>query len=50
MIDASGAGTPYFARLIADIRDRTETAMPQAHAFTVMELALTAQEMAEGRA
>ncbi len=39
---------PYFARLIADIRDRTETAMPQAHAFTVMELALRAQAMAEG--
>jgi len=49
-IDASGAGLPYFARLIADIRNRTETAMPQAHAFTVMELALTAQAMAEGRA
>jgi len=49
-LDASGAGLPYFARLIADIRDRTETAMPQAHAFTVMDLALTAQQMAEGRA
>ena len=50
MIDASGAGLPYFARIIADIRDRTETAMPQAHAFTVMRLALQAQAMAEGRA
>ncbi len=50
-IDASGAGLPYFARLLADIRDRTETAMPQAHAFTVCELALRAQAMAEaGRA
>jgi len=49
-IDASDAGMPYFARLIADIRDRTETAMPQAHAFKVCELALTAQMMAEGRA
>ncbi|NKX45732.1 Gfo/Idh/MocA family oxidoreductase [Roseibacterium sp. KMU-115] len=49
-IDASGAGLPYFARLIADIRDRTETAMPQAHAFKVMELALRAQAIAEGRA
>ena len=46
-IDASGAGLPYFARLVADIRDRTETAMPQAHAFKVMELAITAQEMAD---
>jgi predicted dehydrogenase len=49
-IDAGDAGLPYFGRLMADIRDRTETAMPQAHAFTVMELALRAQEMAEGRA
>ena len=50
MIDASDAGLPYFARIIADIRERTETAMPQAHAFTVMRLALQAQAMAEGRA
>ena len=50
MIDASGAGLPYFSRIIADIRDRTETAMPQAHAFTVMRLALQAQAIAEGRA
>ena len=48
-IDASGAGLPYFARLVADIRDRTETAMTQDHVFTVCELALTAQVMAEGR-
>ena len=50
MIDASDAGLPYFARIIADIRDRTETAMPQEHAFTVMRLALQAQAKAEGRA
>ncbi|RMA41956.1 Gfo/Idh/MocA family protein [Rhodophyticola porphyridii] len=49
MIDASDAGLPYFARLARDIRDRTETAMPQAHAFKVMDLALRAQAMAEGR-
>jgi hypothetical protein len=48
-IDARGAGLPYFGRLMADIRDRTETAMPQAHAFKVMELALQAQQMAEAR-
>lgn len=46
-IDASDAGLPYFERLAADIRDRTDTAIPQAHAFTVCELALTAQAMAE---
>jgi predicted dehydrogenase len=47
-VDCSTAGLPYFARLAADIRDRTETAMPQAHCFTVMDLALRAQRMAEG--
>jgi predicted dehydrogenase len=46
-IDARDAGLPYFDRILADVADRTETAMPQAHAFTVMELALTAQAMAE---
>ncbi len=47
-IDASGAGLPYFTRLAADIADRTETAMTQAHCFTVMELALRAQLLADG--
>ncbi len=46
-IDASGAGLPYFERLAGDIRDRTETALPQAHCFTVMETALRAQALAE---
>ncbi len=48
MIDASAAGLPYFARLLADIEDRTETAMSQEHCFSVMELALQAQALAEG--
>ena len=47
-IDASDAGLPFFARLINDIRDRTETAMTQAHVFQVCDLALRAQSMAEG--
>jgi predicted dehydrogenase len=47
IIDASDAGYPYFARLSADIRDRTETAMTQAHCFKVMELGLKAQAMAD---
>lgn len=47
-MDCKDAGLPYFARLTDDIRNRTETAMPQAHAFKVMELAITAQQMAEG--
>ena len=39
-IDCSNAGLPYTANLIADVLDRTERAMPQAHCFKVMELAL----------
>lgn len=46
-IDASGAGLPYFQRLASDIENRTETAMTQEHCFTVMELALQAQALAE---
>ncbi|KZM48785.1 Gfo/Idh/MocA family oxidoreductase [Labrenzia sp. OB1] len=49
-IDAREAGLPYFARLIEDVRNRTETAMPQAHAFKTMELALKAQVLAERKA
>lgn len=45
-IDCSDAPLPYFARLIRDVRERTETAMPQAHCFKVMELALMAQAQA----
>lgn len=45
-IDASGARLPYFENLAADVRDRTETAMSQAHCFKVMELAIRAQEQA----
>lgn len=45
-IDASGAGLPYFERLIADVNNRSETAMPQSHCFKVMELALKAQAQA----
>ncbi|MFW5641214.1 MAG: Gfo/Idh/MocA family protein, partial [Roseicyclus sp.] len=46
-IDARDAGLPYFGRFLADVAERTETAMPQAHAFTVMDLALKAQAKAE---
>lgn len=48
-LDARDAGTPYFARLAADIRDRTQTACSQAHTFKVMELAITAQQQATRR-
>jgi len=46
-IDCSDAGYPYFAALRDDINNRTETAMPQAHCFKVMELALQAQAIAD---
>lgn len=46
-IDCTDAGLPYFKRLIADVQDRTETAMTQAHAFAVMDLSIRAQTLAE---
>jgi len=49
-IDCSDVELPYGRQLIADVLDRTETAIPQARCFKAMELALTAQAMAEGRA
>ena len=42
-IDCAGDERPYYRQLVADIHDRTETAMSQAHCFKVMELALKAQ-------
>jgi predicted dehydrogenase len=46
-VDCSATDLPYARQLIADIRNRTETAMSQAHCFKAMELALTAQAIAE---
>lgn len=46
-IDASAAPLNYFSNLANDVRNRTETAMSQEHAFTVTKLALQAQRMAE---
>ena len=45
-IDCSNEPLSYGARLIADILDRTETAMTQAHCFLATELALKAEAMA----
>ena len=42
-IDCRDAPLPYYANLVRDVAERTETAMPQAHCFKVMELALQAQ-------
>lgn len=47
MIDCSDAGLPYFARLVADVQDRSETACPQAHTFLTTDLAIQAQRKAE---
>ena len=46
-MDCSGEKLNYFRNFIADVRDRTESAMPQAHVFEVSRLALEAQRRAE---
>lgn len=45
-IDASSEPLTYFRALVADIGARTQTAMTQAHVFTVCRLALEAQAQA----
>lgn len=42
-IDCSQVELPYGQQLISDIENRTETAMPQAHAFLASQLALEAE-------
>ncbi|MCX8101951.1 MAG: Gfo/Idh/MocA family oxidoreductase, partial [Geminicoccaceae bacterium] len=42
-VDCSDAELPYYRLLVEDVHERSERAMPQAHAFTVSELALRAQ-------
>ncbi|MGO4739011.1 Gfo/Idh/MocA family protein [Bosea sp. 2KB_26] len=46
-IDCSAVELPYGRQLVADVFDRTETAMPQARCFKAMEIALKAQHLAE---
>lgn len=46
-IDCSKEPLPYGERLVDDVLNRTETAMPQAHTFLAMELALLAQKRAQ---
>jgi predicted dehydrogenase len=46
-IDCSAGELPYGRQLVGDVLERTETAMPQERCFKAMELALTAQAMAE---
>ena len=45
-VDCTDQTLPYGEQLVADVLDRTETAMPQAHCFLATELALTAEEAA----
>ena len=45
-IDCQDVELPYGKRFVDDIVNRTETAMPQAHTFLAMELALTAEKNA----
>ena len=45
-IDASKEPLTYFRKFLADVRDRTATAMPQEHVFTVTRLAIEAQAKA----
>lgn len=46
-VDCSAVDLPYGRALVADVLDRTETAMPQAHCFLATELALKAQQAAK---
>jgi len=46
-IDCSRQELPYGKQLIADVLNRTETAMPQARCYKAMELAISAQQVAE---
>ena len=48
MIPCEDAGLPYFPRLIADVQERTETAVGQSHTYTTTELSIRAQMIAEG--
>jgi predicted dehydrogenase len=45
-VDCRDVVLPYGERLVDDILNRTETAMPQAHTFLAQELALLAQKNA----
>jgi predicted dehydrogenase len=46
-VDCSNVEMPYGRLLLQDVRDRTETSMPQAHAFLAAELTLRAEAQAQ---
>jgi predicted dehydrogenase len=47
VIDCREVALPYFSRICADVCDRTETAVTQAHTLRVMDIAIRAQMLAE---
>jgi len=46
-IDCSNVEMPFGRQFLDDVRNRTETAMPQIRCFNAMKMALTAQQLAE---
>jgi predicted dehydrogenase len=46
-IDCSNVDMPFGRQFLDDVRNRTETAMPQIRCFNAMKMALTAQQLAE---
>jgi predicted dehydrogenase len=46
-VDCSNQALPYGERLVDDVLNRTETAMPQEHCFLAMQLALEAEKKAQ---
>jgi predicted dehydrogenase len=46
-VDCANVELQYGKQLISDVQNRTETAMPQARCYKAMELAITAQAIAE---
>jgi predicted dehydrogenase len=46
-VDSAEVDLPHFRLLLDDVRNRTETSMPQAHAFLAAELALRAELQAQ---
>jgi predicted dehydrogenase len=48
-LDCSREPITFFSKLVADVRDRTQTAIPHEHAFTVSRLALDADAAATSK-
>lgn len=46
-VDCSDVELPFGRQFLDDVRNRTQTAMPQERCFNAMKLALTAQQLAE---